>query len=430
MDDNMQYLKRLLPEPIQNFYHAVNACMAALWYGLPGTKLTMTGITGTKGKTSAANLTWSVLDAGGFKTGLIGTINIRTGKEAVVNTSHMSMPGPWVTQKLLRNMLNHGCSHVVMEVTSEGLKQYRHWGIKFRFAVFTNLSPEHLASHGGSFEKYKQMKSKLFKSLHGRTDTVSIVNMDDEQSEYYRSFPTGKVITYGLHSGALRAVDIRETEDGVRFTAGYETYNMKLLGTFNVYNALPAIAIGNELGISPEKIRAGISALSVIPGRMEKIEEGQDFIVIVDYAHEKLSMNTLLDTARGWATESQNIIAIVGAEGGGRDPAKREHIGRAAGTKADYVIVTTTDPYDDDPSMLAESIAGYAELSGKERDRTLFVILDRRQALQKAFSLARSGDIVLATGMGAQETMIAKDGPQPWNEREIIRELLREKLEK
>ena len=424
----MQYFKRLMPESIRTIYHAVNAWAAALVYRFPGKKLYVIGITGTKGKTSTANLIWSVLHAGGYKTGLMGTANIRFGEEEEVNRMHMTMAGPWTTQRLLAKMRNKGCTHVVMEVTSEGLKQYRHIGICFQIAVFTNLSPEHLASHGGSFEKYKEMKGRLFQTLAHVPGSIAIINTDSDHGEYYAHFPASKTITYGLYSGAVRATNIMETQDGVRFTVEHQTFNLSILGMFNVYNALPALAIGNELGISTENIRKGLASLSVIPGRMERIDMGQDFTVIVDYAHEKLSMNTLLDTAIGWATEGKNIIAIVGAEGGGRDPAKREHIGRAAGTKADYVIVTTTDPYDDDPGMLAEEVAKYAQLAGKERDRTLFVILDRREGLQKALSLARTGDIVLATGMGAQETMIVKGHALPWNERAVIKELLREKI--
>jgi UDP-N-acetylmuramoyl-L-alanyl-D-glutamate--2,6-diaminopimelate ligase len=161
---------------------------------------------------------------------------------------------------------------------------------------------------------------------------------------------------------------------------------------------------------------------------MEKINEGQPYTVIVDYAHEKLSINTLLDAANQWRQGEGRIITVIGAEGGGRDPRKREHMGRAAAAKSDYVIVTTTDPYDDDPEMLVEAVASFAEMSGKKRGETLFTIVDRKEGLRRALSIAREEDIVLITGMGAQETMIVNGGPIPWNEREIVRKLIRETL--
>ncbi len=317
-----------------------------------------------------------------------------------------------------------------MEVTSEGLKQKRHTAISFQTAVFTNLSPEHLASHNNNFQTYKEMKGVLFKTVAKIKGSLSIVNTDTEHGEYYASFPAEKIITYGLTGGTVQATNIKETEEGLVFDVGGELYILNILGTFNVANALPAIILGKELGMTQMKIRQGLAAISLIPGRMEKIDGGQPYMVLVDYAHEQLSINSLLDDANNWRKEGSRIITVVGAEGGGRDPAKREHLGRAAGTKSDYVIVTTTDPYDDDPEMLCEAVAGFAELTGKKRDETLFVIVDRREGLQKALSIAHEDDIVLFTGMGAQETMMVKGEALPWNERQIVRELIQESLKK
>jgi UDP-N-acetylmuramoyl-L-alanyl-D-glutamate--2,6-diaminopimelate ligase len=343
---------------------------------------------------------------------------------------HMTMPGPWIIQKLFAEMLESGCTHVVIEVTSEGLKQHRHTGITFKTAVFTNLSPEHLASHGNNFQTYKEMKGVLFKTASKIKGSLSIVNTDTEHGAYYASFPAQKIITYGLIGGSVQATHIRETPDGLLFDVDKELYQLNILGTFNVANALPAIILGKEFGMLQSKIRQGLAAISLIPGRMERIIAGQPYTVIVDYAHEQLSINALLDDANSWRKEGSRIITVVGAEGGGRDPAKREHMGRAAGAKSDYVIVTTTDPYDDDPLMLCEAVAGFAEIAGKKRDETLFVIVDRREGLKKALSIAREDDIVLITGMGAQETMMVAGEALPWNERLIVRELVQESLTK
>ena len=423
-------LAKITPDSLKIAFHRCNAYLAALWYGFPGKKMYMIGITGTKGKTSTANLVWSVLARGGKKTGLIGTANFRIGEVEKPNLMHMTMPGEWTTQKMLKEMLEAGCTHVVMEVTSEGLKQYRNTGIVFKIGIFTNLSPEHLASHNNDYNLYRQTKGRLFKSLESVPGSISIINADSDEAPYYSSFKAAKVITYGINAGRIQAEKITETETGTKFEVDGEPYALNILGTFNVYNALPAITVGQELGIATMNIREGLAAINLIPGRMEKIDEGQPYTVIVDYAHERLSINTLLDTVASWKGEHGHIISIVGAEGGGRDPRKREHIGRAAGAKSDYVIVTTTDPYDDDPEMLAEAVAGFTEMAGKKRGETVFVVVDRKEGLRKALSLAREGDIVLATGMGAQETMMTKNGSEPWNEREIIRQLIKESLKK
>jgi UDP-N-acetylmuramoyl-L-alanyl-D-glutamate--2,6-diaminopimelate ligase len=421
-------LAKYTPEKIKILYHIGEAFLAALWYGFPGKQMTIIGITGTKGKTSTANLVWSVLHAGGFTTGQIGTANIRIGDLEIPNMMHMTMPGPWVTQKLLRRMKKDGCQFVVMEVTSEGLKYYRHIGITFRAAIFTNLSPEHLASHNNDFETYKNVKGRLFATLKNTPKSISIINTDSEHAPYYTAFPAEKLLTYGLWSGNRQARNITETETGTTFELDSEKYTLNILGAFNIANALPAIIVGEEFGLSHDVIRKGLAAVTLIPGRMEKINEGQPYTVIVDYAHEKLSINTLLDAANQWRQGEGRIITVIGAEGGGRDPRKREHMGRAAATKSDYVIVTTTDPYDDDPEMLVEAVASFAEMSGKKRGETLFTIVDRKEGLRRALSIAREEDIVLITGMGAQETMIVKGGPIPWNEREIVRKLIRETL--
>jgi UDP-N-acetylmuramoyl-L-alanyl-D-glutamate--2,6-diaminopimelate ligase len=418
-------LKKVIPQSLILFLHHVNSCVAALWYGLPGTRMYMIGITGTKGKTSVAHFVWSVLQEGNVQTGLIGTANIRIGKEIIPNRMHMTMPGPWTLHRMLRDMYRAGCTHVVMEVTSEGIKQGRHYGIAFCTTVFTNLSPEHLTSHGGSFEKYKQTKGKLFATLRGRKGTFSILNFESEYGEYYSSFKAEKITTFGFKHGDVRASDVAEQSDGVTFTVEGFEYGLRTHGKFNILNALPAIILAEHLGLPKEKIRNGLMALTVIPGRMERIEEGQPYTVIVDYAHEKLSINTLLDTASSWKKHDTKVIVLIGAEGGGRDTQKQEDMGEASGKKADVVIVTTTDPYDDDPEVLAENVASFVEKEGKKRGEDLFVILDRREALTKAFSLAAPGDIVLATGMGAQETMIVRGQSLPWNEREIVRELIR-----
>ena len=424
-------LKKFLPEKLVIYYHFICAYIAALLYSFPTRNLTVIGVTGTKGKTTVSNIIWSVLNSGGYKTGMIGTANIRVDNIETINDTHMTMPGPFVMQKLLRKMVNAGCTHVVMEVSSEGLKQYRHIGINYKIAIFTNLSPEHLSSHENSYEKYREAKGKLFNSLSKNNNTISIINADSDDAKYFASFKADTVVTYGIKNGDVRAIDVEEDGNSISFSVGIERYITKLLGKFNVYNILPAIIVGHNFKISYEKIREGILNMSVVQGRMEKINVGQNFTVVVDYAHEQLSINTLLDTAKSWKkSENSNIIAIIGAEGGGRDRSKCEHIGRAAGIKANYVIVTTTDPYDDDPQVLANEVASFAVSAGKELNKSVFVIVDRLEAVRKALNMAQKDDIVLFTGMGAQLSMVVKGENIPWNEREIIKSELEKIVKK
>jgi UDP-N-acetylmuramoyl-L-alanyl-D-glutamate--2,6-diaminopimelate ligase len=430
------FIRKLTPEPLLLGYHLVLAKMASGRYGNPSQKLYVIGITGTKGKTSTANFVWSVLKAAGIKTGQIGTANIRLGDREMLNEYHMTMPGPFVLQRMLKQMVDAGCTHVVMEVTSEGIKLHRHVGIIFDCAVFTNLTPEHLPSHGGSFENYKNTKGKLFaslmehvKQLNGKyVKRVSIVNNDDEHKDFFENFPADTKITYGIKTPAdVHAHDIHDSDRGVDFKIGLEPFALAVLGAFNVYNALPAVAVAKSLHIPIDRIRVGLANLKVIDGRMQKIEEGQNFTVIVDYAHEKVSMNAVLDTAKNMAA-GRKVIVLLGAEGGGRDKAKRAHMGEAAAKKADYVIVSNVDPYDDDPQEIIHDIANAAVAAGKIIGQNLFREPDRRKGIAKALNLAQPGDIVLITGKGAEQSMIIGGQTIPWDDRVVVKEELQKYL--
>ena len=427
------FIRRLIPESVIQHYHTFKARTAALWYGYPTKRLIVIGITGTKGKTSTANYVWSVLHAGHFRVGLIGTANIRIDTDERMNEHHMTMPGPWILQKLFREMLDAGCTHVVMEATSEGMKYNRHLGIIFDYAIFTNLTPEHLPSHGGSFERYKSEKTKLFQALthprkviDGRTvKTVNIVNADSDHAPVFASFEADMHQSFGLVVGDVHAQNVAEHTHGVKFSYQDALFELSIPGLFNVYNALPAIIVGHCEQIPTALIQQGLRDLSLIPGRMERIDAGQPFTLIVDYAHEKVSMNGVLDTARAMSPDGK-IIVLLGAEGGGRDKAKREHMGIAAGKKADYVILSNVDPYEDDPQEIVDDIAQHVRKEGKVDGENLFCILDRRDGIRKALSLAHDGDVVLLTGKGAEQSMIIGGKAIPWDDRTITQELLQE----
>jgi UDP-N-acetylmuramoyl-L-alanyl-D-glutamate--2,6-diaminopimelate ligase len=431
----MNNIKKLIPEPCMSAYHKARALVAAAAYGFPARKMIVIGITGTKGKTSTANYVWSVMHAAGYKAGLISSANFRIDTIEEPNPYHMTMPDPFLIQKKMRDMVRSGITIMAMEMTSEGMKQHRHTGIPVDIAVFTNLTPEHLGSHRNDFERYKKAKSKLFryalqhknKVIEGkRIPRVIIANADSIYSTYYLQFAAEEKHTYGLQSGEVRAEKIMSERSGTSFCVGEMLVRLSIPGIFNIYNALPAMIAGRVLGIPDTTIREGLESLRIIPGRMELIDEGQLFTLVVDYAHEPASLGALLGAAESMKESSAKIILLTGVIGGGREP--RIPLAKLGAEKAHMLIITNEDPYEKDPSILIEELAQAAESVGKKRDLNLFPILDRTSAIQKALSLAREGDIVLIAGKGAEQTMMTQTGALPWNERAIVRTLLKEHL--
>ena len=427
-------LRNIVPEPLLLQYHRLLATLASWRYGRPSRRMVIIGVTGTKGKTSTVNYIWSVLRAGGEQVGVISTANIRIGDEERLNSYHMTMPGRFELQRLLREMVDAGCSYCVVETTSEGIKQYRHAGVAYDVGVFTNLSPEHLSSHGGSFERYKRTKGRMFAALNRRpkriqggvVSKVAIINQDSDHADYFSSFQVDKRYTFAVNEPAdYQARRIQHDDDNVAFQLGRRRYRLAIQGTFNVYNALPAIIIGEHFGLDDRSIKQGLSDLRTIPGRMERIDEGQDFTVLVDYAHEPESMQWLLDTAATRQhSEQTRIILLLGAEGGGRDRSKRPIMGRQAAEQADYVVVSNVDPYEDDPTEIARDIATAAVETGKQEGQDLFVIEDRRHGIRKALQLANPGDMVLITGKGSEQSIVVDGVSSPWDDRTIVIEEL------
>ena len=427
-------LKKLLPEKLVLMYHYLVAISATLYYGFPSKKMIVIGVTGTKGKTSTINFIWSCLTASGHKTGIISTANIRIGEKEFLNKYHMTMPGRFTIQKLMAQMVKSGCRFCIVETTSEGIKQYRHIGVYYDIAIFTNLSPEHLEAHGGSFEKYKQMKAKMFAVLSSHKKVIGeikigkfiIANKDSEYADYFLDFKADKKITFAINNKAdYIANNIQETNTGVSFEVAKVIFKIGILGKFNVYNALPAIIVCRLVGISDDLIAKGLIELQTIPGRMEKINEGQNFTVLVDYAHEKESITNILYTANNMKKTGTKTIILLGAEGGGRDKAKRPIMGELAAKMADYVIASNVDPYDDDPKQILEDIAVSSEKFGKIRNQNLFVVEDRRSGIKKALSLAKENDVVLITGKGAEQSIVISGKRSAWDDRQVVREELK-----
>jgi UDP-N-acetylmuramoyl-L-alanyl-D-glutamate--2,6-diaminopimelate ligase len=409
------------------------AYLGAIRYGFPSRKMTIIGITGTKGKTSTAYFVWNVLQHAGIKTGMLTTAAIKIGDKDIVNTMHMTMPGRFFIQKHLRMMVDAGCEVAIVETTSQGIVQHRHRGIAYDIAVFTNLSPEHIESHG-SYEAYREAKGKLFKTLsHARPkkwkddffSPTSILNYDDREYVYYSAIKAPRQISYGLSEhAAVRATHVLSTPHTVSFSVDQDRFDLSLPGTFMIPNALVAITIADLLNLPRKKVSEGVHSLTYIPGRMEEIKTNKDFRVFIDYAHEKLSMRALITNLKQMA-QGNKVIVVFGSEGGGRDKSKRKDMAQVVAELADYAVVSDTDPYDEDPDLIVEEIGQHLAESGLRRDEQYFLISNRRSGIRKALSLAQSGDIVVCTAMGAQETMIRENGKAyPWSEREVVREEL------
>ncbi len=425
-------IKKIIPKVFFNFYYFFLAELGAFIYGYPSKKIIVIGITGTKGKTSTSNFLWSALNSAQIKTGIISTANIRIGNKEKINDFHMTMPGRFVIQKYLREIVKEGCEVAIVEVTSQGILQYRHKGIDFDVAIFTNLTPEHIDAHG-SFENYKKTKGKFFeclskskhKKFRGKAfPKIIVTNADSSEEEYFKKFNADQKYSFGIKNNASYKANDVKTENGVvSFDVDSKIYELSLPGVFNIYNALPAVSLAKSFGISYEDVFCGLKKISNIPGRMEEINAGQNFKVFVDYAHEKASMTACVETARSLALNNK-IIILLGAEGGGRDKGKRSAMGEVVGKYADHVVVSNVDPYDDDPMPIAEDIAVVAEKHGKKRNENLFVILDRRQGINKALSLANEGDVVMITGKGAEQSMIIGNQTIDWDDRKVVREEL------
>lgn len=429
-----QAARNALPESLIEAYHLALAHLAAFVYGYPSKKLIVIGVTGTNGKTTTSYYLAKVLEAAGDASGLTTTAVLKVGDEEWLNATKMTMPGRFWLQRMLRRMVREGCKYAVIETSSQGLIQHRHVGIRYDAAVFTNLTPEHIEAHGG-FENYKKAKRILFehvasqapKKIDGKAvKPFFVLNADDHAAEYYaEAAHLADVLWYGIDSDkGLRAERLKLGDRGVRFSAGGAEVCLNQPGEFNVYNALAALSAAMRLGVPPEKAAASLGEIARVPGRVERVEAGQDWTVIVDYAPEPESFKQLYEALS--FVPRKKTIHVLGSCGGGRDVGRRAVLGRLAAEKADIVIVTNEDPYDDDPQEIVDQVAGGALEGGKTKDLNLFTILDRKEAIRKAMSLAAPGDLVVLTGKGCEPWICVAGGKKlPWDEVEAAKEAIR-----
>ena len=420
-------------------YHKYKAFKAANKYDYPASALKVIGVTGTNGKTTTCFMIYQMLKSAGKKVGIMTTIGWGVD-EFNPQITHMTTASPETLNKRIREMTNEGAEYLVLELTSHALAQYRSFGIPIDLAVITNLTHEHLDYHK-TFARYRSAKEKLFKlaqkTHNGRK--IGIANADDDHVRFFtRHIETP--ITYGLENGDLVARQVKLNPNGVEYFVklpkdlskriGQKVTNEKLHirtkipGEFNVYNSLAVVLVGLIYGLSKDEIEQGIFSLDNVEGRMNSIDEGQDFHVLVDFAHTPDSFKKLFadvkKSARG------RIISVFGSAGGRRDPSKRRPQGEIAGKYSDIVILTEEDDRDTDGMEILNQIAEGVESEGKVRDKNLFLVLDRIDAIKFALGMAKKDDVVMLLGKGHEKTIERKDGEHPWDEIKLAKKLLKE----
>ncbi len=454
-------IKKFIPKKIRNLKHLFYAWYGALKYQHPSREIFVIGITGTSGKSSTTYFLRQLLEASGFRVGSLSTIDFFIAGENKLNDQKMTMLGKMQIQKYLREMVDKKCDIAIVETTSEGVVQYRHRWIEYDMMVLTNLYPEHIESHG-SFENYKNAKLSIFqyvshlkrKKMFGKWNQrgwgeyipkISIVNADLSETENrfegvaheFVDTPFDQKYTFGkkprdehmLGSSLQNHFCLfkpKVTDKGIEFQIGQEVFFAPVFGEHNMMNILCAIEICHAMGIDwRTTLKQSVQHLQSPEGRIEFIHEAETkgFRVIVDYAFEPVAMQKLYDVVSH--IQPKRIIHVFGSTGGGRDVARRFTVGEFVGTHADICIVTDEDPYDDNPQDIIDDVASAVVKAGKVNGQNLFAILDRTQAIEKAISLAQSGDVVLITGKGSEQGMVVKGKIIPWDDRKVVRESLK-----
>lgn len=429
LDTFLSKTRRLIPAPIFNTlnpaYHWTMSFLAAVFYGFPSRHIKVIAVTGTKGKSSTTEILNAILETSGLRTALSNTIRFKVGDDSRPNLHKMSMPGRFFLQRFLRRTVDEKCRYAVIEMTSQGALLHRHKFIDLDTLVFTNLSPEHIEAHG-SYEKYVGAKVAIAENMQSSCKAVKtiIVNDDDDEKDRFLACHADRKITYSIHD--VEPYEIKP--EGLSFTVNGRVVKSPLSGLFNLYNILAAMTAAESERVSPEMIIQAVEAFGGIPGRVEKVEAGQDFEVIVDYAHTADSLEKFYKVFRpdpmaprdsDQNAPSRRLIAVLGGTGGGRDAWKRKEMGRLADLYCDIVILTDEDPYDEDPNKIVADVAvGITSMKP-------LIVMDRREAIREALELAHAGDAVLITGKGTDPFIMGPKGTKtPWSDSRVAKEEL------
>ena len=456
MEQILRFTERLIPKPIYRFgqpiYHETLAFAGAVIYRFPSRKIKVIGVTGTKGKSSTVELVSAILEEAGYKTALLNTIRFKIGDQSENNMYKMSMPGRAFVQRFMRRAVNAQCDYVILEMTSQGFLQRRHKYIDLDGFIFTNISPEHIESHG-SYENYLEAKLSLAKGLAKSSSPkhprILVVNGDDKEAERFLQIPLDRPNDIKKTFKLKDAEPYTVGSGGIDFTfrgddANTETkIHSPLSGIFNLSNILAAATMTNALGVDNKTISRAIGTFAGIRGRVEKIEADesvrnkQDFSVIVDYAHTPDSLRKLYEVFETKDGKDIRKICVLGGTGGGRDRWKRKEMGNIAAEHCDYIVLTNEDPYDEDPMTIINDVKegvleGLNEKTGTndQNARTttsaaLTVLLDRREAIRDAIAHARAGDVVLVSGKGTDPYIMGRRGHNtPWSDAQVAKEEL------
>lgn len=427
---------KLTPTDIRNSVmvpvHAVRAFMKANKYDYPASSMTVIGVTGTNGKTTTCFMIYNMLLKAGYKVGLMSTVANAIGDQMTAQSAHMTTADAGTMNKRLAKMRDAGVQYLVIEVSSHALAQHRVFGIPFDIVVETNVTEEHLDYHR-TFKRYREAKMKLFKLCANNAKRggrgVGIANADDPSVGYFvREVPTP--ITYGINAGQMRARQVKLTAKGVEYYLKHNktTYHIKtqIPGEFNVYNSLAAASVGIQLGLDKQQIEDGIYSLASVEGRMNRIDEGQDFDVIIDFAHTPDAYEKLLPGLTKLA--KGKVITLFGGAGE-RDQEKLPLMGKIAAENSDIVILTEDDPRGNVRAQ-SEKLAKGARKAGKKDNKDLLFIDDRVAAIEKAMELANKGDMVVLMGKGHEKTIARANADEPWNEALVARYAILKVLDK
>lgn len=393
---------------IKNLFHLLRAILANIAHRFPSKKLVVIGVTGTDGKTTTATLIWHILRTAHKPAGLISSVAAYIDDQEIDTGFHVTTPDPWALQKFLKLMVNKGLKYTVIEVTSHGLDQHRLFGINFQVGIVTNVTHEHLDYHK-TYENYLKAKSKLFERVK-----IAVLNKDDKSYEYLNSkleIRNSKLVNYGIKNKA-------------DFTPVTFKFKTRLPGEHNQYNCLAAIAAASSLGVPQEKIREAVASFKGVEGRMEEISEGQNFKVIIDFAHTPNALENALKTLKK-LPHYRKLIVVFGCAGL-RDFQKRPMMGEIAARLADIAVLTAEDPRTEDVSKIIEQIAKGCKKAGGREGKSFFRVPDRREAIRFAIQkLAKKGDIVVICGKGHERSMCFGTTEYPWSDQEEARKALK-----
>lgn len=449
----LEKIKKIIPKKIfktlQPVYHFSLSLLGAIIYQFPSNKLIVIEVTGTKGKTSTTEIIASIFRSAKIKTASLSTLRFVIDKKETRNKLKMTTPGRFFVQKFLKDAVDSGCKVAVIEMSSEASKQYRHRFINMDALIFTNLSPEHIESHG-SYEKYVDAKVSIGKQLKiskpkkiNDFGKAMIANKEDKESDKFFKLNAGKNIRYSIND----LFAIKKESGSTSFQLNKTVIHTKLIGEFNLWNIAGAIACAKHFGIKEDDIKKGIESIEMIRGRAEKVDCGQNFEVIIDYAHTKESLEALYNAynsdlknkkSKSSQKEKKHLICVLGNTGGGRDKWKRPEMGKIADLYCNEIILTNEDPYDEDPMQIIEDVK-----SGI-KNKPVEIILNRREAINKALKLALSKTkervsreegneqsptkhkvSVLITGKGTDPYIMGPNGTkEEWDDATVAREEL------